>query len=488
MPQLGRSMHDRLSVRPAPESIFVRMLTLVLMFVVLVAGVLLIVEPESYVLTLPITVIAFLLFLFAFLSVIRDPPAWFYAALIVLAFAMMDLNLRPGTPAGGGLDAQSVVKGLIWLFVMFFGIVHGRALLIHTPLTFLLLTYALIGIASVAYAPSFSLAAGGGISLLAVATYAGVIGKMKNADLNQLWRYLYWSIVLIAILSLLAYFALPDWSRDMRAGGLGRLRGITGSANSLGPIAALGVILSTYRLATANTRQMRITGLCLSGILLLTLAATQSRGAILGLIAAYLLHSVIIYPLAFVILAVIAVLLIWLVFQPSYLQWLVNILTQEITRSGESKELLSMTGRTDIWSAIIPKWLESPWFGFGLGGPRTAIPDAYRDIWGNTQESAHNWVLESLLSVGLFGTMALFIFILLLTLKAWRLHKRFARLNVSDSAALATCILRCVFFLFISGMVEKGFAGMPSPGTALLAVLAGSVIALERQALSGAHV
>ncbi len=478
MTDSSRSLPDELPYRSPAEGFLRRSLTLLFLILALIAGLFFAFNPETFLITLPVMAIASLSFAYGFFAVVKDPPPWFASALIVLAFAMMDLNFHTGT-GEAATSFQSVGKGLIWLFVMFFGVIRSRGAVFESALTILLLIYALLGLASAAYAPSVMLALGSGISLLAVATYAAVIGKMKPTELAQLWIFLYWATVLIAMLSLIAYLVLPGWAGDLQPGGGRRLQGITGSANSLGPIAALGVILSIYYISLAQTVSRRVLIIALLGIFLLTLGLTQSRGAIVGLAGAYLIQAAIIQPFAPIALGLVVIMLVWLTLQPAYLQWLVTILTDGLTRSGKSKELLSMTGRTDLWSAIVPKWLERPWFGFGLGAPRTAIPDAYSDIWGNTQQSAHNWILESLLSVGIIGTLVLLTFILLLGFRAWGLQKRLRKTKLAGYDKLAVCMLRCILFLFVSGMVEKGFAGTPNPGTALLAILAGTIVALR---------
>jgi O-antigen ligase len=69
---------------------------------------------------------------------------------------------------------------------------------------------------------------------------------------------------------------------------------------------------------------------------------------------------------------------------------------------GESKELLlSLTGRTELWMAITQSFFESPLVGHGYFV--TSRTGAF-DVWqGESNHSAHNLLLQVLVSTGLVG-------------------------------------------------------------------------------------
>jgi O-antigen ligase len=153
--------------------------------------------------------------------------------------------------------------------------------------------------------------------------------------------------------------------------------------------------------------------------------------------------------------------------------------TSALSRSGETSEITTATGRVDIWRFCFSKWLEAPWFGYGLGSPRRVIPDGWSDSWGFTTGTAHNFVLESLLSVGVIGTLPLLAVLFGLALGIMRLLRRSPPAEMRPLKHLPAFMVACWSFLIIEGCFEKTFAGLASPATVILAVLLGSLVALK---------
>jgi len=215
-------------------------------------------------------------------------------------------------------------------------------------------------------------------------------------------------------------------------------------------------------------------------VMAVCLALSESRGSTAGLVAAFVLLASLGRPLVALASSVLALIGGWALLQPGLLDHLMRSVASVVARSGNVNEITTFTGRSEIWAAVIPKWLESPWIGYGLGSPRVVVSQAYTTRWGQTYESAHNWLLESLLSFGVFGTAVLVAFLLALLVSAWRLRGRLRSLpERGPDRALVNCILRCWVFLLVSGLVEKSFAGMPNPTTVLLAFMAGSCVVLH---------
>jgi hypothetical protein len=47
-------------------------------------------------------------------------------------------------------------------------------------------------------------------------------------------------------------------------------------------------------------------------------------------------------------------------------------------------------------------------------------------------------------------------------------------------SVMVTCLIRCVLFLILYGLMEKAYAGMPSPATIMFALVIGSYASLAR--------
>ncbi len=143
---------------------------------------------------------------------------------------------------------------------------------------------------------------------------------------------------------------------------------------------------------------------------------------------------------------------------------------ENFSRSGSTEEITNFTGRSEIWEACWGLIKDKPWQGYGLGSVRIEIPKVFYDEWGNTAATAHNFVLESLISVGVIGTSLLLAVVLMSTVGLTRMVTRSQVLRDDDQRDMAVCALRCMFMLLIHAMVERAFAGMAAPSTVLLGV------------------
>lgn len=109
-------------------------------------------------------------------------------------------------------------------------------------------------------------------------------------------------------------------------------------------------------------------------------------------------------------------------------------LVAKLTTSKLGGDLLTLTGRTTIWSEAWTTWLGNFWFGYG--------PDA----WGPLHRAqiglpfashAHNQLLQNLSSAGLFGAVSMLAYLGCMLLASWRA----ARLTRGVSLALGLVIL-----------------------------------------------
>lgn len=73
-----------------------------------------------------------------------------------------------------------------------------------------------------------------------------------------------------------------------------------------------------------------------------------------------------------------------------------------LSRHGDPEEILTFTGRTLIWPAVLDMALLEPFTGYGLGVTSIAIPTLV-DAIGYTPAHAHNLILQAFFSLGLIG-------------------------------------------------------------------------------------
>ncbi|SFL84305.1 O-antigen ligase family protein [Rugamonas rubra] len=206
-----------------------------------------------------------------------------------------------------------------------------------------------------------------------------------------------------------------------------RLAGLNTHANSLGPLAAAFLFClwhSPYR-----RRWMTILAWCVGGVALLL---TQSKSSYI----AFLLGSCSLFyfqagvsvskrlldfrrphiPVVVIICALGGLTVICVAF-------MFGGMGDRIARffdSSAGAELVSLTGRDQIWRIAIQEWYRNPVFGYGL----TIFDDAYRlQIRIPYAYHAHNQLYQSLASAGAVGAAGLFLYaaaMLAFTLKTLR--------------------------------------------------------------------
>jgi O-antigen ligase len=209
------------------------------------------------------------------------------------------------------------------------------------------------------------------------------------------------------------------------------------------------------------------------------LALSQSRGSIVGAVAAFAVVAALQSPLVAAGIAAMGAIAIAFLAQPGLQASAIQLAGSLFSRSGRTDELTTLTGRSDIWAAVFDKYLQHPWFGYGLASPRKIIPEAYKGPYGATYQTAHNAILESLVSFGAVGTAVLVVAFGALGVGALICLRRLRQAKApAQHVALARCVLRCWILLLVAGLVETGLAGMPSPDTVMLALLAGTPAAL----------
>lgn len=450
--------------------------------VFLVDFVWLVMSGQLFLLQLPILLFSLFLILFLGLGYVLDPPAWVGLALFGLVYSLQDMTIRQGLVAGGGTDLQSLIKGGMAALLAVYGLVHGMTRSFRHPVLVLWLAYAVFGLVSASYSSARALGVGSGVALLGIAFATSRSATGGTQLVWDYWRTTYVCAVIIGLVSLLVLAVAPLYARDLADPGAYRMRGITGSANSLGPIMAVGAILSITMVKQAKRMWLRNAYVLMGLVFVAALMLTNSRSSIIGF--AVCLPFVAVVARRQWIWSVLVGLLVLsvalaLVVEPNLFKGVLSVFTELFSRSGHAQEITSMTGRSEIWAACWKLIKAKPWLGYGLGSVRVEIPKVFFDEWGNTAATAHNFFLESMISVGLLGTS------LLLAVIAWSLvgllrYVGGARAEGSTlDRELGVCALRCLVMLFVHSFVERAYAGMAAPSTLVLGLCAATFVHLS---------
>ena len=440
---------------------------------------------HMFLVQIPAVLLSFGLLMVTGILYVINPPKQMGAVLLTLIFFTLDMTVRQGLVQGGGADAQSVVKGLIGVFLFGFGLFNGLRKVFAHPILGLFFIYAGYACLSATYSSTVLLGLGSGLTLLGIVFVAAKASTEDREGLQRLWMYIYIATVVAAVVSLAMLAFIPLYARDLADPGSFRLRGITGSANSLGPMVAVGFLISRMMARWAPTRGKRWMHYFFGAALAAALILTNSRASLLGLSGALLLSFFIVNQMS--IIGVLLILMagtmaLAVALQPDLLKSVMGLVADLFSRSGSVQELTTLTGRSSIWEACWGLIKEKPLFGYGLGSVRVEIPKVFYDQYGNSAATAHNFVLESLISVGLVGTVPLVMLLVAVTAGLWRYVGKGVKdhgLDAHDSG-MALCAFQVMTMFWIQSLVERVFSGTASPSAVCLGLCVATSVYLLR--------
>ncbi len=114
---------------------------------------------------------------------------------------------------------------------------------------------------------------------------------------------------------------------------------------------------------------------------------------------------------------------------------------------------LTFTGRTDIWSAVVPAIQERPWRGYGYDALFTQTSSESLDLVraiGHDAAHSHNGVLDTVSAIGIPG-LVLFFGLLVSTLVAALRHLR--------ESIYAAWVFTFIVLMLVFGLVESTYTG-----------------------------
>jgi O-antigen ligase len=357
----------------------------------------------------------------AALAVSGGPRA--ITAMIAFAVLVPNLNFRDRTLGDTGLDWQNGIKLVTWS-VMLMMAVRYRHLIWKTLRDPGIALAALFGCFSLASAlwspvPGYTIAcAVGNLAWLSLAVIAAA-----SLPTAAFCRVLLWALLVEIVLALAASVLAPDFAwmppSDMETDF--RLRGLSGHPNLLAQHAALLVLalLSVQDLKRLGKVSM------VSVLLLASLALilSGSRVTILAIGLAWLLTAIrshkaaphLLVGLAGVVIIGVQV----LIATPD-----LGSILGALSRTGSASEITTLTGRTDLWQIAWEHFLERPLFGWGFNGTEQLMAGSVGRSFEGNAVNAHNAVLQSLMSLGLVGSIPVFGLFLILIYRCIRFPDR----------------------------------------------------------------
>ncbi len=355
-------------------------------------------------------------------------------------------------------DWQSALKFGLWAGAGVIGFAHLPRLrtLLSRPGPACWLAYITIAMVSSSYAPTPAYSFGCAFSLLCFFAFAFTL-TTKLTEKQVLWT----------LTSTLAVFLLIGWVVYYEVPSLGvtqfstyintvvmRMCGIAGQANNLGTVCA--TYIGAVYLLWAGGYCRLLFALPLGAFGAITLISSDARTGMISIAVA-----IAVAELARSIWALVAAALVAVTGSILYFVFGINMtmLGTTFSRSGDPQEVLTLTGRFDIWAFVWQKILEQPMFGWGYNASK-AILSQYLGFKDDLiVDTAHNMLLQSLFSVGIIGTLPIVIMVFILLYNMVVRPNRFRDLflislivdGISDTSALGTTpTVLTLLFLVIS--------------------------------------
>ncbi len=440
-------------------------------------------DSGLFLIQLPLVLVTFAVLVVTGLLYFINPTRWLAFFLIGLVYFSFEVTLRGG---GGGADLQSVLKGVFTLALAALGILTALRSSFQTPLLAFFFAYSVIALASAFYSPLMVIGLVAGIGLVGVSVISAKMATGTLADVTGYWRAIYWASVTTAVLSLTVLIIAPNQARDVLDPVNYRLRGVTGAANTLGPIMGIAIMVGLFMIQQARTKWAWRFHAAMLMLFSAELLLTNSRSSILGTVAGVALSLIVsggVGIMGMLVGGFALTVLMTVMLYPGLQEALLATLAAALSRTGQVSELSTVTGRQQIGEASWQLIHDAPWFGYGLSSVAVKISQTFSDQWGNTVSTAHNSLLESLISVGVVGTMPL---ILVVLMSIWYLVRYLMsstdvliaedQTDLQMKRGLARCALGCIVMMLVQGFGEKSFAGHPgSPFLALGGVVATAV-------------
>lgn len=322
----------------------------------------------------------------------------FYLVLLLIVFTtnFIQRDINDST-----INIQVILKFCILLGAFLIGLLHFIYKRTSLGIEFyLLISYAGLALLSVSYSPVPLYSFISSFALISFIFFGYALADVLSE--REILNFLLVALSIPILVALIGYIFVPD-AVLLRTdtGTTLRLAGLVGSPNGLARIATLFflVLIAIY---ITRYESIKLSWIALAIAALIVLYLTQSRSVVLALIISVIvmLGRNVVVPITILSSIVILGLLIVLgIASETY----INEIISNFSRSGRIEELLTLTGRVEIWSSTISLWLERPFFGYGIGANKSII--VFENFWGWKAATAHNTFLQSLFTLGVVGTV-----------------------------------------------------------------------------------
>jgi O-antigen ligase len=411
-------------------------------------------------LMLPLGIVALVWLMPLLLALLRGEPWAFVLALAMLIF-LTDASFRARHWTDKSLDWQVLLKGAAWAGCGMVGLIRlsRTGPMLSTPPAMFTGLFVTMLLATAMWSPMPL------YTVLSATAFFWILlfGLAAAEVLDE--HHLLAAIALGCGLIVLPSLAISPFAMGLTppspgsTGEVDRLRGLTDHPIPLAETAALFTFAVGALALRARGVAPRLGFLLLVAAGIATVALTQSRLAPIAMLAAifgFLAYRKGGWLLMVPTVTLFAVLVLTLESIGGFANMLPRELLELVSRSGSSHEILSLSGRTDIWPYVLDRITESPLIGHGHASGMMLFKSFTR--WRITH--AHNLYLQALLYAGGIG-FALLIAALLAPLKIF----------LRDPKPVRDILL---LYTLLKGITEQSIlSNMPSGSVAIWMVTVG---------------
>ena len=265
-------------------------------------------------------------------------------------------------------------------------------------------------------------------------------------SLQEQLQLLAWTFGIVIGLSCLFAIAMPKYGVMSGMHG-GKWRGIFTHKNALGKSMVLSSLV--FLLLSVGEHKLKFlywSGLGLSLFLLVISQSSSAMITLLIMIAIFMVLRIVRLPYILMVPMIFCLVLVGVLAN----FWLA---TNTMSLLGSIGKDTTLTGRTDLWPAVLDKIWERPWLGYGFSGFWGDWSSEGGYVWRVTAwdpPNAHNGMLDIWLDLGLLG---LSVYLLGFIASVGR---GLAYLRQSSAAAAIWPIMYLMYF-WCSNQTESGF-------------------------------
>jgi len=330
--------------------------------------------------------------------------AWAMMAMLAIVIFGLSLSFRIRELGEVGLDWQNGAKLGCWALLFGLGLMRWRDLVpvLASPIPALLVLLGGMAFLSAAWSltPTYTIASAMGF--MAYLFLAAMV--VRDLSLDRTILVILSCLSAFIVLSMIGAILTPDisWMPPSVEETEYRLQGYAGHPNGLGQMAGIFMIFAIIAERRRLIGRGMLAVLMGTGIAVIFLASSRTiLGAVLfAWFVVALRHSRYALPLVFAGLTLLGVVLV--IAGLGMLADLETLFTG-LSRTGSSHEIMTLTGRTDIWAVAAEKIAQKPLFGWGYNATEALISGSFGETFYGNPVNAHNTYLQLLLSLGMIG-------------------------------------------------------------------------------------